>query len=216
MSVSIPANAPRGSTFKVAFFRWSGTRCDGTKVDTRSGLGDRGWSAGALDENQVELGTVGTVTVAPVPDAAGPAHHRLGSDAQQRAHRVRGQRPRRLRLHRQLQRAPAPPPVQRHLDQVGRGGQGQPPRGGDPVDGGVGPAAQHPLPGAGLAPGPDVVRWAGLLRPERAGRGVRHAHGAGPGPADGPAGAAGLLQPGRGALERAGPRGRRPHRALHH
>ena len=70
MSVSIPANAPRGSTFKVAFFRWSGTRCDGTKVDTRSGLGDRGWSAGALDENQVELGTVGTVTVAPVPDAA--------------------------------------------------------------------------------------------------------------------------------------------------
>ena len=60
MSVYIPNNAPRGSTFHIAFVYDDGS------VDTRSGLGDRGW--GTRGAEQVELGTVGTVTVAPVPD----------------------------------------------------------------------------------------------------------------------------------------------------
>ncbi len=65
LTVRIPANAPRGSTFHVAFF--TGNDC--TKVETRSGLGNRGWGDPSSGAEQVELGTVGTVTVAPVPDA---------------------------------------------------------------------------------------------------------------------------------------------------
>ena len=67
--VFIPPNAPRGGTFHIAFFGWAGSGCDGTQVETRSGVGDRGW--GTFGSEQVELGTVGTVTVAPVPDAPG-------------------------------------------------------------------------------------------------------------------------------------------------
>ena len=78
MSVYVPNNAPRGSTFHVAFFDGNGG-----KVETRSGLAsgpdgsiDHGW--GLRGSEQVELGTVGTVTVAPVPDQ--PAKPRLDPD----------------------------------------------------------------------------------------------------------------------------------------
>ncbi len=64
MTVRIPDDAPRGSTFHIAFFR-----DDCTKVETRSGLGNRGWGEVPGGTEQVELGTVGTVTIAPVPSA---------------------------------------------------------------------------------------------------------------------------------------------------
>ena len=69
MQVYIPNNAPRGSTFEVAFFqRDSNEWCTG-QLDTRWGLGTRGW--GTKGSQQVEPGRTGTVTVAPVPDAPG-------------------------------------------------------------------------------------------------------------------------------------------------
>ena len=70
MSVYVPDNAPRGSTFHIAFFGWQGSWCDPTRVNTRSGVDDWNWG-GLTGTEQVELGTVGTVTVAPVPDAPG-------------------------------------------------------------------------------------------------------------------------------------------------
>ena len=72
MSVYIPNNAPRGSTFHIAFFNYS----DNSRIETRSGIGNHGW--GIRGGEQVELGTVGTVTVAPVPDQ--PAKPRLDPD----------------------------------------------------------------------------------------------------------------------------------------
>ena len=78
MEVYVPNNAPRGSTFEVAFFREDENGWCTGQVETRWGIyggpdgnSSHGWGLEGANQGQVEPGRTGVVTVAPVPDAPG-------------------------------------------------------------------------------------------------------------------------------------------------
>ena len=205
MQVYIPNNAPRGSTFEIAFFRADGV---GARRPGGDPLGSWAATAGtSMRRAAGGAGADGHGDGGPGAGRAGAAVCGVGADAQQRAHRVPGQHPRRQPVHLQLRGGGEPSPGRRQLDALDVGGE-RGPRAGNPVGAVDGSDAEQHLQLSGVRAGADVGRRADLLG-SGDGRGddVPDPLGERPRPSHQLPRRAGVLQPGQGRVEQARPRG---------